>query len=237
MNRNIKTIQLNTMYKSNGSDLTNPVFDNIHLDDIIGYKIKNAVIPLSVPTFDSRNNQISFSTSNGSYNLTIATGFYNAVSLPTAISTLFNDTTESSTFTCSYSTLTNKLSIASSSIAFQINSTIANSANYELGITGDIALSTQANFQQQLDIGGISMINILSNFGDTDLIGTNYKLLESIVIDESNLGLATYENHSDDYITTQTKELFDLSFQIYDNRFRKIIPSKDYSISLSFLIE
>ena len=234
---NISNYQFNTMYRDSYSSLSRPVWSNIQIDDCVAYRLKNAVIPLSIPTFDSRNNIISITETTGSATtIGITAGFYDVSTLASSLENILNASSLNFTYDVTYSSLTNKLTINNTSGNFCFNS-VANNSYYELGIESIGTYTTQQNMSSQIDISGVKCINLISNIGQNEIIGTNKKLLESIVCDESNLDVATYENHSGEYYQLDQTNIDTLYVQLEDERGRTITPNKDFTLSLSFQFE
>jgi hypothetical protein len=234
---NIQSIQFNTLFRD-GGDLSNPVWNNLRIDDMKGYRVKNLAIPLSVKTFDSRNNQLSFQNTNGTFTVTIPEGYYNSSSLPSILQSELNNASTSGSFSVSYINLTNTLQITNT-LPFIWNTSIVNNGYYELGLENysETTFSSVGNSSNQIDLGGPSVLNIVSNLGKNRIAGSQKRLLSSIILNESNLELATFENHSSLFNDVDNDELNELNITLFDNRMRQITPSKDWQISLDLLIE
>lgn len=235
---NIVSYQFNTQFKDTYSSLQAPSFSDVEINDCVAYRVKSAIIPLSIYTIDSRNNKIYITeTTSGAATATITSGYYTSVTFPAALKTAL-DAACTSNFTVSYSSLTNKLTFLSDNETFKFRSGV-NNAYYECGInTEDLeVVGLTETPTGQLDLSGTSVINVVSNIGTNVLSGTSYKLLCSIVCDESQMSLATYENNSSEYYQLDTRNIDNITFSLYDNRMRQISLSKDFIISLSFIIQ
>jgi len=240
---NVISIQINSIHRDTGSSLSNPLWSNFNVDDIEGYRIKNVVMPSSFYTIDSRNNKIYFNEDSyltTTLTATIASGYYTSSTILTAINTALDAVGVSNTYLTTYTTLTNKITITASTEDFRVVSGI-NNAYYELGIdTSDLSvLNTIFTPNSQIDLSGVKMVNILSNYlGNLKIANTNFKILTSIVLEESSGSISTYENHDSEYIKVSLNEIQNISLMFYDERMRRLDEGiKDYSITFSFLIE
>lgn len=239
---NVISLQFNSIYKDSGSSLSSPTFSNFNIDDIQGYRIKNAVIPSSFYTIDSRNNKFYFnetSTSSTTRTATITTGYYTSSTILTALKTALDSAGSANTYTITYSSTTNKITITSSTENFRVISGI-NNIYYELGIdSADLSVfATIFTPTNQIDLSGVKLINIVSNyFGNLKMAGSNYRMLGSIVCEEESGSISTFENMDNEYIKTTVDEIQNITFLFFDERNRELQINKDFVITMSFLIE
>ena len=228
----IKSLQFNT-YLRNAGEIASPVFylpQNIQ--NISSLKLKSLSIPLSIFTFDSRNNTgILSDLGTTNFNLTITPGNYNGTTLATELSRILN-LTALHTFTVTYNLASNNLSITSTGTFNFIQGNL-NNFYAELGITINTVLATTYT-TSSINLLGIQQLNIGSNIGAQDIVNSKFKLVGSVPIEEANSTLSTFFDNSNDYINYEIPNLTEISFQLYDSRFRPITMNQDFVITLNF---
>jgi hypothetical protein len=210
------------------------------LQDISSYKIKSAKIPLSVPIIDGRNNKLYIQETGGSIlTATIASGNYNANTITSAVQTAIN-AVMSTQANVSYSAVDNKIIISNGtgpSFKFVENSlplygASSRHAYYELGLLDDVDVWGTSHTTANIDLSGVNELHIVSNFGNSSVVNRNLNLLGTINVEEENLSVSTHEDHSNDFIESNTNTLSYLSMSFVDGRYRPITLDKDFSINL-----
>jgi len=233
--KKIVECSFNSFFRPTGTSIENNIFD-LHLSDIQSFKIKSCIIPISVYTFDSRNNKISLLEGATPKTITITPGFYNSTTIVVELQARF-DALASLTYVVSYNNITNKITITSNS-----NTTFVatlNDSYYELGIAStDLNVaSTSHAFDNNVDLSGLGCIYVFSSLKGVRLINSNYQALCCILINENSSEIAVFENGSDDYTFLRASDIDGLQFTFYDSRMRKITIEKDYIINLNFIVE
>lgn len=234
----IRSLNFTSLFR-NGGTLGNPQFNiNDTLNNIRGVKLKNAVLPLSFYTIDSRNNKLYFYEVAPGVDLvaTIPEGIYTSSTLPGVLKTAL-ELVGSNIYTITYSSVSNKLTItADNSFAFKQGS---NNAYYELGLTSENlnVLSSTLTGNEVIDLSGVSCIHLLSSVGAINVINKPYNVIGTINIDRQITEVQNYKDDSQDYIAVSLNSLSELTFLLYDERFRILTPKKDWSITVNFLTE
>lgn len=235
----IRSICLNSQFRSSGL-LQNPSFvmGGDTLSNIVALKLKNACIPLTFYTIDDRNNKIYFAEDVGGSETLIGTipdGHYTSSTFPAAIKAAM-DAVGSNTYTVSFATLTSLLTITSSDTDFKFLDGVDN-CNYEMGLVSDDLNSFAASIipSEVIDLSGVKVINLVSNIKAVKVVGQNYNILASIICEEETGSISQFQDDSSDYILSYIENLDTIDLSFYDERMRKLIPRKDYSISIYFL--
>ena len=236
----INSIHFQTSFRS-GGNLTNPSFIlNDTLNDIVGVKVKSAMIPLSFYTFDTRNQYIYFVEGSGStLTAIIPSGIYTSSTLPAVLQTAMNGAVGATlTYTITYSAVSNKLTFTASLSTLKFVSG-ANNAYYELGIisTDLNAPSLSITPSQTIDLSGVKVINFVSNISGVQVINKNFNVLCSIICEDSQNSIQAFRDDGNDYINTNISSLSDLHFNLYDEFFRVLTPLKDFSITVNFQVK
>jgi hypothetical protein len=232
-----KSVQFSSSNRTSGS-LSNPSFllrEQIH--NIVGVKLKSAMIPLSFYTFDTHNNKIYLvEDTDPVVECTISPGLYTSSTISSAIKTAL-EAGGAGTYTISYSATTNKINIQCAT-QFKFLDGV-NNAYYEMGITSSDLNSFSTNFtpSQVIDLSGPKIIHLVSNIGATKVVGKNYNVLASVICEEDALSISSFEDFSNDYVGVRFSTLSDLQLNLYDEFFRVITPYRDYSITINFLTQ
>ena len=233
----IKSFNFNSAFRNAGS-LSNPSFIlNESINNCVGVKVKNAVIPLSFYTFDTYNNKLYLvEDTNDVVEVSIPIGNYTSSTISSALKTAL-ELAGSGTYTVSYSVLTNKINIqCATQFKFLSGS---NDAYNELGITNEDVNAFSTNFtpSEVVDFSGVKTIHLVSNIGATKCVNQNYNILCSVITEEDNLSISSYEDNSADYINIKNSQISDFQISLYDERFRQLKPYKDFSLTVYFLVE
>ena len=234
----IKSINLNTLYCSNQYQtnyLSNPSWILPEsIENINSFKLNDFTIPLSIYNIDNRNNILSLTQgTNGPFIITIPSKNYTGLSIASSLTTALNSA--GSGFNVNYQTDgSNLLTIGSTSGSFKFNTVnTGNDIYYELGLKNSLNTLTSSITSGSIDMSGMNSLIIASNIGGATVIGSNFKILASIPTQGVSLSISTYQNSSDDYINLNTN-LTEIQLRLYDQRFRTIIPNKDFSLTLNF---
>lgn len=241
-NLEIRSINLSTLYKSNG-DLSSPSWILPEpIQNIRGLKIKQATIPLSFYTIDSRNNKIYFAentTGSTTLTATLTSGNYTSTTFPAQIKSALEEASGSVfTYDVTFSTSTNLLSITATSGNIKF---LAGSADcyYEMGINSSQLNSFVSTLtgSEVIDLSGVKIVHLVSNLPATKVIGQSYNILGSIPTEEGESAISFYEDQSSDYLISYKENLSDINISLYDSRFRRLTTRKDFSVTINFLTE
>lgn len=232
----IKSITFNTIV---ASDKSNPLF--ILQKSIIsseGYAVQNFCGVNTIYTIDSRNNKFALSEDDISSNISfsIPTGNYTLSTFITALQTALN-TNGTDTYTVTNNSLINKITISSTTKVFKIID-IANNCYYECGFGLSSAYALSQIASNTFDFSGLKLIYITSNslgYGQSLCCQKNLNVICSINVDTPYLGVITY-SPSPVFISSQISEINSIEFSMYDERFRQLTISNDWSLSLLFQI-
>ncbi len=241
--REYVSINLNTKFANNfgrSGYLTEPVWYLPEaIDKISAVKLKNFTCPLSVYTIDGRNNKLTLIQSDSTSNnrvVTLPSSNYTGLSLATQLTTLLNSA-GTYTYSVDYNTSgTNTIFISATGGTFAFADT-ANNAYIELGLNNLLADYSASKTSETLDLSGVSQIHLVSNVAGTSVVNQNYKILATITTEESPLDVSYYQDDSNDYINSNIPSLSEVTVRLYDNQFRRITPTKDYSMTINFVRE
>lgn len=233
----LQSVCCNTEFRTTGTKANPSFIMNCAINNIKAVKIKTCMMPLTFYTIDERNNKIYFEENNDGITLTatLNSGIYTSSTISAEIKSAL-DNAGALTYTVSYSATTNKLTISSTNFKFKDG--IAN-AYYEMGITNDDINVPSSVFSpsEVIDLSGVKCINVVSNINAIRVLGKSYSILGSIVAEEFQNEISTFQDDGQDYVNCNISALSDISFNLYDHRFRQITPQKDYSITINFLTE
>jgi hypothetical protein len=235
--KQIEAIVLSSAFRT-GGDIENPTWIlSSQINNIVGIKVKNSMIPLSVYTFDNRNNKMYIVENNDGITLTctIPEGIYTSSTLPAVLKTSL-EAVGALTYSITYSAISNKISYSSGATPFKFVSGYTN-AYYELGLTtADLdASATSITSSEVIDLSGVKQIHIVSNLNCMKVVGQSYNVLGSITTEEVQNTVSSSQDDSGDYVQTYISSLSEVSISLYDDRFRRLVPKKDYSLTLNFL--
>lgn len=130
-------------------------------------RLLSATIPNVMDVFNSNNNVLQFVDSAGANSITIPPGTYTIEQLISELENLLNAASVD-TYTVTFSPITLKLTITSSSALFQLDTTnLDNSPFYELGLAPNVLTAAGATqvFPRAIDLSGLKKLYIrMSNF-------------------------------------------------------------------------
>ena len=69
------------------------------------------------------------------------------------------------------------------------------------------------------------------------MFSKNFSILGSIIIEEENLQVTSYDDQSSDYAVSDLKSMSSLRISFYDERFRKLTFNKDYYLTINFVVD
>jgi hypothetical protein len=233
-NEEVVSLQCNSFLRS-GGEIFNPVFYlPRNLANIVGVKIKAVSIPLSVYTFDPRNSSgiLYEPATSSSFPITLTAGNYTGTSLATELQTRLDGSGTTATYTVVYNLASNSLTI-SSTVSFSF-SAVNNNFYSETGISTGINGTTYTT--GSINLLGIQQLNISCNIGGQYVLGSNYRLLGQIPVEETQLTLATFSDNSSDYITSQIPNLSEITFKLFDSHFREVKITQDWSITVNLVL-
>ena len=225
----IKAIHLQTEKRS-GGDVSSPswILDTTLLD-CQSIKVKRATIPNSFYTIDNRNNKLYLTVGTNPSTLTIASGYYNDITMQSALSTALTGG-----YTVGLNTVGNFFTVSHTANSFRFT-TGDSSINYEVGINSQTN-STQQNFEQ-MDLSGVKNIIMVSNISTTDIVGDSKKVLANIPCPIASKQILQFSDDSDDYIELNGDNLNEVSLRLFDERLRPLSVTKDWSTTLYILKE
>ena len=233
----IKSLTFSTVVSDNNSKSSPAWYLDRPIQLSEGYAVKSFQGVNTIYNIDSRNNRFSFneSTSSGTVRtFTIPSGNYTISTFMAALKTGL-DTEGTVVYTVTNNTLINKITITSASTTFKILP-ITYNCYYEAGfeISADFAISQTAT--NTFDLSGLKAINIVSNaFGakDSIVVNKNLNVICSIPIETGYLGVINYSPPIV-FIDSQITSISAFEFAIYDERFRPLTLSNDWSLSILF---
>ncbi|MEN9909279.1 MAG: hypothetical protein RLZZ540_2428 [Bacteroidota bacterium] len=231
----ITSIVLNSMFRNSGSISDAQYVLQPAMNDVDSFKLKSVTIPLSIPVIDSRNNKLYIREgTNGSLlTATLPSSNYTGIALAPALTSAVNSVLSNTTGSFVYNTGSNTLSYSGPSINFSTNGNLQNMCYYECGLLSRVNSWNTSFTTSNIDVSGVSILNIISNFGTQLLNNKNINVLGSIALEESNLSVSSFIDDSADYIKPNTNSLSEISIKFTDNRFRPISVDQDYQITLN----
>jgi len=233
----IQSLQLSTFLRSAGT-LNNPSWVISAIDNIKAVKVKNCLMPLAVYVIDSRNCNVYFveqATNTITRTCVLSFGNYTGSTLATELSSKIT-AAGTGLYSVAYASVSNTLTI-SNMANFKIVSG-NNNANYEIGFENSTGIyNTSIIGANQVDLSGVKTIHLVSNIGGIVVVGKNFNILASINVEEVVSTVSLHTDDSSDYINFQTQSLSEISLILYDERFRPINPSKDFSLNINFLTD
>lgn len=231
----VKSYTFATFCSSNQSD-SQPYF---HLQlpekNVVGYNLSQVTAVNTVYDIDSRNNQFAFVENPGLNAETtlvaiLEPGNYTLSTFLTKLSTALTSV-GSNTYTVTNNSLTNRLTITSSSIDFKIVD-IPNHCYYESGFVTSSVYSVSALATSSFDFSGLKTIHIICNTfnGTSIIVNQNYTILASIPVNVPYQGVLSYDAQPV-FITCQA-DIYNFQFYLLDERFRPITMDKSWSCNL-----
>ena len=223
----IKAIHLQTE-KRTGVDLSSAswILDSTLLE-CESIKVKRATIPNSFYTIDTRNNKLYLTVGTNPSTLTIATGYYNDITMQSALSTALTGG-----YTIGLNTVGNFFTVSHTANSFRFT-TGDNNINYEVGINTQTN-STQQNFEQ-MDLSGVKNVIMVSNISTTDIVGDSKKVLANIPCPIASKQILQFSDDSSDYVDLSGENLNEVSLRLLDERLRPLSVTKDWSCTLYIL--
>ena len=239
MSQVIQSLTFNTLFANRGYSepqfcLTSPIYSSE------GYLVSSFYGINSFYTIDSRNNKFSFSESDSSSTIrtvTIPSGNYTVTAFMTQLATLMTSA-GTQTYVLTKNDLTNIITITAPTKTWRILS-VQNDAYYESGFTASSSNSLAQVGSNVYDFSGVKVINISSNSfgnGNNVLIGKSLNIIASIAISVPALGVISFQNNNNNFISTSISELTTVEFIIYDELFRPLTILNPWSISVYFQI-
>ena len=242
-NNTIKSIQLNTRFADDPTNLSNPTFTiSPNITGIEAFKIKNMIIPISSYNIDDNNKFIKMYQNIGgttSTNLiTMTPQNYNSSNIASSLQTAMNSQ-GNLYMSVNFSTFANKLIFGSTTGTFYFMDPGNSKDCYEnLGISvGNSAVSTYTA-GNCIDLSGVKVINLESNSLDgIDISGYNRRILASIPIEESINSIASYQDDGNDYIETNISDISQITISLKDEKYRDIIQRSPWSLTLNLVVD
>lgn len=234
----IQSIQLNSSLRNSGTLSSSEFNISPNMNNVKGIKLKHLMLPLNVSTIDSRNNKLYYILNTSAGSTTISSSNYTGSVFASTIETALRaGTIVDNSWTCTYNSNANLITIGATTASFQIT-TGSNSINYEAGLISNVGAAAATSLTSgSIDLSGIKMLNIASNIGGISIVNSNQKMLASIPIEEANLSISTYTDFSNDYTSINFDVLSTVNLSFYDHRMRPLTIPSDYSITLNLLID
>ena len=242
-NNQIKSIQLNTRFADDPTNLSNPTWTiSPNITGIEAFKIKNMIIPISSYNIDQNNCYLKmFQNVSGTTTtnlITMTSQNYNSSNIASSLQTAMNSQ-GSLYMSVNFSTSANKLVFGSSTGSFYFMDPGNSKDCYEaLGISvGNSAVSTYTA-GNCIDLSGVKVINLESNSLDgVDISGYNRRIIGSIPIDESVNSIASYQDDSTDYIYTNISDISQISILLRDEKYRDLVQRSHWSLTLNLIVD
>jgi len=239
----IKSIQLNSRFADDPSNLSNPTWTiSPNITGIESFKIKNMIIPISSYNIDDNNKYIKMyqnvSGTTTTNLITMTSQNYNSSNIASSLQTFLNSQ-GSLYMSVNFSTSANKLMFGSSTGSFYFMDTGNGKDCYEnLGISvGNSAVSTYTA-GNCIDLSGVKVINLESNSLDgIDISGYNRRIIGSIPIEESVNTIASYQDDSTDYIDTNIFDISQITISIKDEKYRDLVQRSHWSLTLNLIVD
>jgi len=228
-------ITLNTINRKFNSSISRPIFTIDALYNIVGYKVKNLSIPLTVFNIDSRNNKFLIEFASVDYTLTVTPGNYTSTTLFNVFDSFLATVFGGGNYGLAYSNTTYLWNITSSVGNFIVKPT-NNNIYYELGISDSQLNVPTANLLSSFpsDLSGVKVISLCCPSFDTKQKNENYNIIASCNITELNGDVANYFDQSNDYLTCNVSSLSNLQFFFIDERERILDVKNDWVVSIIF---
>jgi hypothetical protein len=90
---------------------------------------------------------------------------------------------------------------------------------------------------ETIDLSGVKIVHIASSIQASKVFSKNINLLASVMVEEQLSQIATYDDQSSDYILSPNATISSVRFQFFDDRFRKLTLSKDFTITINFVVD
>ena len=197
--------------------------------------VVHANIPYSFYNINSNNNFLSYTINSITYTLTITKGNYNALNLVNFINSNLQ-----TGFTCSYNSITNKITFLHTTYEFQLNS--ISSILSVLGISSSNLISSNKTLTSDLclNLQSCQTINILSNLnvGNLCLCELNTSnILCSIPVSQQPFSNIIYVNQNNFRNNLYSNVLNFIKLKLVDEHFRPIdLNGLHWSCSLEISI-
>ena len=242
----ILSYQFSSNFRNNGSLSDAEYILNEDINNISGIKLRNFCAPLTIPLVDSRNNKLYLreTTSGSVVTVTLTTGNYivngtNSNSILLQIEQALEANSPNTwSYSVSYSEITNRITISSTNGSFAFVDGLDN-FYYEMGFNSG-NFGTFAGSQtgaEPIDCSGLKILHIVSNIRTSKVFSKNFSILGSIIIEEENLQVTSYDDQSSDYAVSDLKSMSSLRISFYDERFRKLTFNKDYYLTINFVVD
>ena len=233
----ITKLNIDTRYSNNNSTTT-PMWLLPRTIDEVNYVCPGKFVGVNTITnVRDTNNKVNVKTFTGTTGtskvVSIPAGNYTIDTFKTAFETSL--ATTGNIFDVSLNTLSNTMTIASTSGAFAFQN-VLNDAYYEIGMNVSQLNATTASLTcaETYDLSGLKTINVVSDsFGcnSSKKLNSNYNILCSIPVDDTYASML-YSPESTNKISCDTKNLNMISTSIFDERMRPINDMRDWSMDI-----
>jgi hypothetical protein len=212
-------------------NLSRPVFN------VKKVQVSEVLIPNVFYNITSSNNTIIVDEGKGAQSSSITVGQYDITSLLSALKTaLDGNNVLSGIFTCSYSTVTYKVTI-SSTVAFSI--TYGNLAD-NLGFTDSTGSASTHTASRIFDISTTRQVYIQSNIlTSAELNGKRQNILCKVPLNTSFGAIITYKNESENSIVLDNpQDISSLDFKLINKRNEALdLNGLNWSMTLNLISE
>lgn len=240
---NTKSMTFNTV---TASDRSHPLFTLYNpIISADAYCVQNFMGVNNFYNIDDRNNAFSFSEYildqdlvdiSSTILFSIPIGNYTLNTFMTALQTSLNSN-GTQIYTVTNNSLTNKISITGATLNFKLLS-VPNNCYYELGYSTFNTYSSSQTAACTYDFSGLKNIYIVSNslgYGQSLACGKNLNIIASIPVISPYLGVISYIPPQN-FVSSNISEINSIEFSLYDERFRNLTVSTDWSMTLMFVI-
>lgn len=239
---NFRQITFNTMTRNTGS-ITNPQYfmNDFVIDQLDGFRVNSVSFVNSVPNIDSRNNKLKvFNSSHTSgVTLTQPTGQWTLSNFIPSLQNTLNTGLSVGSFVVGLNTMTNLITVTDTSGSFQFADT-PNNIYYELGsptTSGSYNVSTSSVITKPADLSGLKCLQIASSnlgSGYVKNAGSNINYIFKLPIDNSYNSVINYISPSPVMISSDSTNVNNYNFSLYDERDRILDPTYvvDWSLTV-----
>ncbi|TPX52988.1 hypothetical protein PhCBS80983_g06383 [Powellomyces hirtus] len=206
--------------RSSNNDLNSPrwnLSEPISCDKI---RYNSIILPLSFDIVHSRNNKISFGTTQDIKTVSLPPGVYSPDDLVEELTTAMN-AVSSQTYDVTYDNLSGKITVDSSTTPFKFFQNGSTSQKI-LGLTGDTPSSSSVTFQNPIDLTGVKMVLVTSqNVRSNDVVVAGQEslnILACIPINQETQTVLCSQNYFDsDFIDTESGLVSTIDIQLLDS--------------------
>jgi hypothetical protein len=246
MSSEIISLNLHSSLRSSGTKSAASYLLGEQINNISALKLKSAMMPLSTPLIDSRNNKFYFKESSTGSNLTATLTSGNYVATAGAADSIANQVEAALeaasvgvwAYTVTVSTVTNCITISTTNGSFSILDG-ANDCYYELGLTTTDrnSLAATQTGDEPIDLSGLKVVHVVSNLGASRVVNAQFNVLGSFFVDEELNQISTFQDDSLDYCATNLNSASEITISFIDGQLRALTILKDYSLTINLEVD